>query len=204
MWVLKIKMTLVTNIFLLDSASLDKSDCHVSWICLILSCLPEKKMAPHSSTLAWKIPWTEEPGRLQSMGSQRVGHDWATSLSCIGKGNGNPPQCSCLENPGDGEAWWAAVSGVTQSRTWLKRLSSSSSSSSPAFIHTVSATWRIHPPLLVRIYPWLRSVSGAVYFVFIATCMCLLSGGSMVGKWQCRLRSQAARVHFTCIEWWWC
>ena len=37
-------------------------------------------MAPHSSTLAWKIPWTEEPGRLQSMGLQRVGHDWATSL----------------------------------------------------------------------------------------------------------------------------
>ena len=41
----------------------------------------EKAMAPHSSTLAWKIPWAEEPGRLQSMGSQRVGHDWATSLS---------------------------------------------------------------------------------------------------------------------------
>ena len=41
----------------------------------------EKEMAPHSSTLAWKIPWTEEPGRLQSMGSQRVGHDWATSLT---------------------------------------------------------------------------------------------------------------------------
>ena len=36
-------------------------------------------MAPHSSTLAWKIPWTEEPGRVQSMGSQRVGHDWATN-----------------------------------------------------------------------------------------------------------------------------
>ena len=41
----------------------------------------EKAMAPHSSTLAWKIPWTEEPGRVQSMGSLRVGHDWATSLS---------------------------------------------------------------------------------------------------------------------------
>ena len=41
----------------------------------------EKEMAPHSSTLAWRIPWREEPGRLQSMGSQRVGHDWATSLS---------------------------------------------------------------------------------------------------------------------------
>ena len=41
----------------------------------------EKEMAPHSSTLGWKIPWTEERGRLQSMGSQRVGHDWATSVS---------------------------------------------------------------------------------------------------------------------------
>ena len=43
--------------------------------------IPEKAMAPHFSTLAWKIPWTEEPGRLQSMGSLRVGHNWATSLS---------------------------------------------------------------------------------------------------------------------------
>ena len=52
------------------------------------------------------------------------------SLSCIGEGNGNPLQCSCMQNPRDGGAWWAAVYGVTQSRTWLKRLSSSSSSSS--------------------------------------------------------------------------
>ena len=52
------------------------------------------------------------------------------SLSCIGEGNGNPLQCSCLENPRDRGAWWAAVYGVTQSRTGLKRLSSSSSSSS--------------------------------------------------------------------------
>ena len=46
--------------------------------------------------------------------------------SCIGEGNGNPLQCSCLENPRDGGAWWAAVYGVAQSRTPLKRLSSSS------------------------------------------------------------------------------
>ena len=52
------------------------------------------------------------------------------SLSCIGEGNGNPLQCSCLENPRDGGVWWAAVYGVAQSRTQLKRLSSSSSSSS--------------------------------------------------------------------------
>ena len=186
-------------------------------------------MAPHSSTLAWKIPWMEEPGGLQSMGSLGIRHDWATSLSLftfkhwkrkwqptpvflpgesqgrgsllgcrlwgrtewdtigsdlaaaaaywiqrrrqwqptpvllpgkshgrrslvgyspwgrqesdtterlhfhfslssIGKGNGNPLQSSCLENPRDGGAWWAAVYGVAQSRTLLKRLSSSSSS----------------------------------------------------------------------------
>ena len=85
-------------------------------------------MAPYFSTLAWRIPWMEEPGGLQSMGSLRVGHNWVTSLSlwCIGEGNGNPLQCSCLENPRDGAAWWAAVSGVAQSRTQLKRLSSSS------------------------------------------------------------------------------
>ena len=85
-------------------------------------------MATHCSTLAWKIPWMEAPGGLQSMGSLGVGHNWETSLSRIGEGNGNPLQCSCLENPRDGRAWWAAVYGVAQSRTWLKRLSSSSSS----------------------------------------------------------------------------
>ena len=58
-------------------------------------------------------------------GSLRVGHDWATSLSRIGEGNGNPLQCSCLENPRDGGAWWAAIYGVAQSRTRLKWLSSS-------------------------------------------------------------------------------
>jgi len=85
-------------------------------------------MASHSSTLAWKIPWTEEPGGLQSMGSVGVRHDWVTSLSlsCIGEGSGSPLQCSCLENPRDWGAWWAAIYGVAQSRTWLKRLSSSS------------------------------------------------------------------------------
>ena len=90
-------------------------------------------MAIHSSALAWKIPWMEEPGKLQSMGLLRVGHDRVTSLSlffiaflqckkatslfCIGEGNGNPLQCSCLDNPRDGGAWWGAVYGVAQSRT---------------------------------------------------------------------------------------
>ena len=148
-------------------------------------------MATHSSILACTIPWTEDPGGLQSMGLQRVRHDseccahalarahthththtslqyrhhkgrrlahlihnyiptlsipcvaqtvknlsamqkghkesdtteklhFHFSLSCIGEGNGNTLQCSCLENPRDGGAWWAAVYGVTQSRTRLK------------------------------------------------------------------------------------
>ena len=71
----------------------------------------------------------EEPGRLQSMGSRRVGHDWAISLSLFTfmhwRRKWQPLQCSCLENPRDRGAWWAAVYGVAQSRTWLKRLSSS-------------------------------------------------------------------------------
>ena len=87
-------------------------------------------MAPHSSTLAWK-----PHGRRSLVGCSPWGH-WGSdtiqrlhfcfSLSCIGEGNGNPLQCACLENPRDGGAWWAAVSGVTQSQTRLKWLSSSS------------------------------------------------------------------------------
>ena len=90
----------------------------------------EKAMATHSSTLAWKIPWMEEPGGLQSMGSLQVGHDWATTLSvftsCIGEGNGNPLHCLAWRIPGTGEPGGAAVYGVAQSQTRLKRLSSSS------------------------------------------------------------------------------
>ena len=89
-------------------------------------------MAPHSSTPAWKIhgrrslvacsPW----GCKESDTTEQLHIHF--SLSCIGEGNGNPLQCSCLENPRNSGALWAAVYGVAQSRTQLKRLSSSSSS----------------------------------------------------------------------------
>ena len=81
----------------------------------------ENETATHSNILAWEIPRTEEPGRLQSMGSlesdttERL--HFPFSLSCVGEGNSNPLQCSCLENPRDGGAWWAAVYGVAQSWT---------------------------------------------------------------------------------------
>ena len=74
-------------------------------------------------------PW----GRSESGTTERLHFHF--SLSCIGEGNGNPLQCSCLENPRDRGAWWAAVYGVAQSRTRLKRLSSSSSSSMYTYIH---------------------------------------------------------------------
>ena len=106
----------------------------------------EKELATHSSILAWKIPWTEEPGGLQSMESPRVGHDRATNtlgfprgsaskasacsagdtrdLGLIlesgkspGGGSGNPLKYSCLENPMDRGAWWATVHGVAKSQT---------------------------------------------------------------------------------------
>ena len=75
-------------------------------------------MAPHSSTLPWKMPWREEPGRLQSMGSLRVGTTeqlhFDFSLSCVGEGNGNPLQYSRLENPMNKGAWQATIHGVTR------------------------------------------------------------------------------------------
>ena len=101
-------------------------------------------MTTHSGILAWRIPWTEEPGGLLSTGSQKVGHDWSC-LACtyqycmlflrlwqsmvevefwcficiLLEGNGIPLQYSCLENPMGGGAWWAAVHGVAKSRTRL-------------------------------------------------------------------------------------
>jgi len=78
-------------------------------------------MAPHSSTLAWKVPWMEELGGCNPWGRKELDTTerlhFHFSLSSIGEGNGNPLQCSCLENPRDGGAWWAAVCGVTQSDT---------------------------------------------------------------------------------------
>ena len=104
-------------------------------------------MAAHSCVLAWRILGTAEPGGLPSMGSLSLGElqelvmdraawraaihgvtksrtqlsnfTFTFSLSCIGERNGNPLQCSCLENPRDGGAWWAAIYGVTRSRTRL-------------------------------------------------------------------------------------
>ena len=122
----------------------------------------KKRMATHSSILAWRIPWIEEPGRLQPVGSQTVGHNWVISLSLFsfhtlrvgfpgdtevkkppanvvnslipgsgrssGGGNGNPLHYSYLENPMGRGACGLLSMGLQNSWTWLKWLSSSSSS----------------------------------------------------------------------------
>ena len=101
----------------------------------------------------WRRQWHPTPallpgkshGRRSLVGYSPWGHEESDtterphfhfSLSCIGEGNGNPLQCSCLENPRDGGAWWPAVYGVAQSWTRLKRLSSSSSSSSSSSLRS--------------------------------------------------------------------
>ena len=72
----------------------------------------EKVMAPQSSTLAWKIPWTEEPGRLQSMRSQRIGHDWATELNWSEVAQPCPTLC----NPMDCSLPGSSIHGIFQAR----------------------------------------------------------------------------------------
>ena len=101
----------------------------------------------------------EEPGGLQSMGSLESDTTeqlhFHFSLSCIGEGNGNPFQCSCLENPRDGGAWWAAVYGFAQSQTRLKRLSSSSSS-----MLNMEKAMAPHSSILAWKIPWMEEPGG--------------------------------------------
>ena len=115
------------------------------------------------------------------MGSLRVRHDWAIhfhfSPSCIGERNGNPLQCSCLENPRDGRAWWAAVYGVTQSQTRLKWLSSSSRHYLP--IPTTNAGWRLKTPLIYLLNPALVCLN-LDHCVCVCVCGCVCKSLSRV------------------------
>ena len=110
----------------------------------------EKEMATHSSILAWRILWAEEPGGLLSVGLHRVGHNWKwlSMHACIGEGSGNPLQYSCLENPRDRGAWWTSVHGVAQSWTRLKqqqRLSDSKMAISD--LHLLVFSYVYSPPV---------------------------------------------------------
>ena len=119
----------------------------------IVSCtmLVEKVMAPHSNTLAWKIPWTEGPGRLQSMGSLRVEHDWATSLSLFTfmhwRRKWQPtPVFLPAESQGRGSLVGCRLWGRTES-DMLKWFSSSSSTMSECFYLLPDWLLIFHSPL---------------------------------------------------------
>ena len=111
-----------------------------------------------NSKIYWRRRWHPTPvllpgksyGWRSLVGCSPWGHEESDtteqlhfhfSLSCTGEGNGSPLQCSCLENPRDGGAWWAAIYGVSQSQTWLKRLSSSNSSK--IYIFIIHLLWTI-------------------------------------------------------------
>ena len=100
------------------------------------------------SSLVGCSPW----GREESNRTERLHFHF--SLSCIGEGNGNPLQCSCLENPRDGGAWWAAVSGVSQSRTRLKWLSSSSSRTSETVLLDNKPLTNVLLSKIILCYSW--------------------------------------------------
>ena len=105
-------------------------------------------------------PW----GRDESDTTERL--HFYFSLSCIGEGNGNPLQCSCLENPRDSRAWWAAVCGVTQSRTWLRRLSSNIHSEPTDFFVCASAT-----PAPTAWFLQLQPTPGIAHYCYLGDLM---------------------------------
>ena len=132
-------------------------------------------MAPHSSTLAWKIPWTEEPGGLQSMGSLRVGHDWATLLSLFAFMHWRRKwQPTPVFLPGESQGQRSLVGcrlrGHTQSWTWLKWLSSSS--------------------IRVCIY----------ICVCVCVCVCVFNMHWFVHNY-CELKTKTHEVYFDKLEW---
>ena len=98
----------------------------ITLLCLLIPCLLFFLYCDYSTDAYNKsLPSFHENKYPKYISTERLHFDF--SLSCIGEGNGNPLQCSCLENPRDGGAWWVAVYGVAQSRIRLKRLSSSNS-----------------------------------------------------------------------------
>ena len=169
-------------------------------------------MAPHSSTLAWKIPWMEESPMETGVGCSPWGCQESDtterlpfhfSLSCIGEGNDNPLQCSCLENPRDRGTWWASVYGVAQSWTQLKRLSSSSSvfltpllySFCFCQVHTISVLYCAHLCMKYSLgtsnfLEEISSLSDSIFFLYflllwtIQNLTALVCPGSLL---ECRI-----------------
>ena len=132
-------------------------------------------MAPHSSTLAWKIPWTEEPGRLQSMGSQRVrtrlsDFTFTFHFHTLEKEMATRSIVLAWRIPGTGGAWWAAVYGVTQSRTRLKRRSSSSSRNGQCCVGEAIYKMSLEQLVVTKIAKCLKIKNNTNLYVLMGLC----------------------------------
>ena len=128
----------------------------------------KKEMAPHSSTLAWKIPWTEEPGGLQSMRSIRVGHDWSTSLSLFtslhwrGKWHPTP-----VLLPGESQGWGSLVGcrlwGRTVGHDWSALAAAEQLTHTHTYAHILTHT-KIHNYNVLLQNHWILYVLDYLYF----------------------------------------
>ena len=133
----------------------------------------EMAMAPHSSTLAWKIPWMEKPGGLRSMGSLRVGHDWATSFSLftfMHWRNGNPLQCSCLENPRAEPGGLPSMGSHRVGHDWSDLAAAAAVWSSPSFLKLLLVSYSLHDSLP----PGFPCISLATPFSLLHDSICQL------------------------------
>ena len=152
---------------------------HPFWVPWLFWPSTEKAMAPHSGTLAWKIPWTEEPGRLQSMGSLRVGHNWLNSLSLfpfIYWRRKRQPTPVFL--PGESQGWGSLVGCRLWGRTesWLKRLSSSSSSSRLGVIEWwLYSSNALIKPITLTMQSSLSSLNLCFFIWIVIGCHLLIS-----------------------------
>ena len=159
-------------------------------------------MAAHSSIPAWRILWTEEPGGLLSIGLQsRTRLKWLSMHACIGEGNGNPFQSSCLGNPRDRGAWWAAVYGVAQSQTQLKWLSSSSSEEAKLLSSNqkVLYLWQIFVPAIFQVKCWWK-IKRTVCYICASIYYTLLTGPLELSASKKGLSLCCGRLHLAVMS----
>ena len=158
--------------------------------------LSEKAMAPHSSTLAWKIPWMGEPGRLQSMGSLRVGHDWATSLSIFTFMHWRRQwQPTPVFLPGESQGWgslvgchlWGRTESDTTEVTW--QLAAACCYRVATYAHSLANIWTYH--YLIGIYGLIP-----FFFFFKLKPFYLVLGYSWLTMlWQFRVNSKGTQSY---------
>ena len=152
----------------------------------------EKAMAPHSSTLAWKIPWTEEPGRLQSMGSRRVKHNWATSLSRFTFMHWRRKwQPTPVFLPGESQGRGSLVGCRLWGRTSVGHQSDWSDLAAAVLCLMFLIMWKFQEK-----WHWAREEGGNLWVLSVSVCgylfphpQCSILRRQWTGKWKCPQKS---------------